>query len=82
MDSEPHRRRNGMTYQEVTGSLMANTHPGGVTGQDACNDMLVTATAQEYQKHLIQATGKGLEQGMERNANYWRSTQPGGVETS
>lgn len=30
-----------VTYQQVTGSLMANSHPGGVTGQDAQNDMLV-----------------------------------------
>ena len=29
------------TYQKVTGSLMANSHPGSYTGQDAYNDMLV-----------------------------------------
>lgn len=29
------------TYQEVTGPLMANSHPGSYTGQDAYNDMLV-----------------------------------------
>lgn len=29
------------SYQEVTGPLMANSHPGSYTGQDAQNDMLV-----------------------------------------
>jgi DNA (cytosine-5)-methyltransferase 1 len=30
------------TYQKVTGPLMANSHPGSYTGQDAYCDMLVT----------------------------------------
>ena len=29
------------TYQKVTGPLMANSHPGSYTGQDAYSDMLV-----------------------------------------
>ena len=29
------------TYQKVTGPLMANTHPGSYTGQDAFSDMLI-----------------------------------------
>ena len=29
------------TYQKVTGPLMANSHPGSYTGQDAYTDMLV-----------------------------------------
>ena len=29
------------TYQKVSGSLMANSHPGSYTGQDAFGDMLV-----------------------------------------
>lgn len=29
------------TYQKVSGPLMANSHPGSYTGQDAYNDMLV-----------------------------------------
>lgn len=29
------------TYQKVSGPLMANSHPGSYTGQDAFNDMLV-----------------------------------------
>lgn len=31
-----------MSYQKVTGPLMANTHPGSYCGQDAYNDMFVT----------------------------------------
>lgn len=30
------------TYQKVTGPLMANSHPGSYTGQDAYSDMLIT----------------------------------------
>ena len=37
------------TYQKVTGPLMANSHPGSYTGQDAFNDMLV-AGVKPYQK--------------------------------
>lgn len=32
---------NIITYQKVTGPLMANSHPGSYTGQDAYSDMLV-----------------------------------------
>ena len=31
-----------MSYQKITGSIMANSHPGSYCGQDAYNDMLVT----------------------------------------
>ena len=31
-----------MTYQNVTGPLMANAHPGSYCGQDAYSDMLIT----------------------------------------
>ena len=34
------------TYQKVTGSLMANSHPGSYTGQDAFSDMLVAGPEQ------------------------------------
>ena len=30
-----------VSYQKVTGALMANSHPGSYTGQDAYNDMLI-----------------------------------------
>lgn len=33
-----------MIYQQTTGPLMANSHPGSYTGQDAYNDMLVAKT--------------------------------------
>jgi DNA (cytosine-5)-methyltransferase 1 len=36
------------TYQKVTGPLMANSHPGSYTGQDAYSDMLVTGS-----KHIV-----------------------------
>lgn len=34
-----------MSYQNVTGPLMANSHPGSYCGQDAYNDMFVTESA-------------------------------------
>jgi DNA (cytosine-5)-methyltransferase 1 len=34
------------TYQDVTGPLMANSHPGSYTGQDAFSDMLVAGKEQ------------------------------------
>lgn len=36
------QREGFMTYQKVTGPLMANSHPGSYCGQDAYSDMLVT----------------------------------------
>lgn len=36
-----------MTYQKVTGSLMANSHPGSYCGQDAYNDMFVVEKMNE-----------------------------------
>ena len=35
------------TYQKVTGPLMANSHPGSYTGQDAFSDMLVAGKVEE-----------------------------------
>jgi len=42
-----------MTYQKVTGPLMANSHPGSYTGQDAYTDMLVAKplSAQPQLRH-------------------------------
>lgn len=37
-----------VTYQQVTGSLMANSHPGSYTGQDANNDMLVAGVQNQH----------------------------------
>lgn len=36
-----------MSYQKVTGSLMANSHPGSYCGQDAYNDVLITEKRNE-----------------------------------
>lgn len=36
-----------MSYQKITGPLMANTHPGSYSGQDAYNDMFVTEKKNE-----------------------------------
>ena len=36
-----------MSYQKITGELMANSHPGSYCGQDAYNDMLVTERRNE-----------------------------------
>lgn len=40
-----------VTYQQVTGPLMANSHPGSYTGQDANNDMLVAGI--ESQQYIV-----------------------------
>ena len=34
------------TYQKVTGPIMANSHPGSYTGQDAFSDMLVAGSVE------------------------------------
>lgn len=38
-----------MSYQKVTGPLMANSHPGSYCGQDAYSDMFVTEKQNEYE---------------------------------
>ena len=53
------------TYQQVTGPLMANSHPGSYTGQDAFNDMLIAGVdcrnATEYPEKngTLQAKSSG-----------------------
>lgn len=42
-----------LTYQKVTSPLMANSHPGSYTGQDAYTDMLVTQTFPEDKAHCL-----------------------------
>lgn len=37
-----------VSYQQVTGPLMANSHPGSYTGQDAQNDMLVAGVQDQH----------------------------------
>lgn len=47
-----------MSYQKVTGPLMANSHPGSYCGQDAYSDMLITG--EEYDGNNLHGdrTGK------------------------
>ena len=45
-----------MTYQKVTGSLMANSHPGSYCGQDAYNDMFVTEKRYEMKSVVRRLT--------------------------
>lgn len=40
------------TYQSVTGPLMANSHPGSYTGQDAYNDMLIAHSLKAIVRRL------------------------------
>lgn len=42
-----------MSYQQITGSLMANTHPGSFCGQDAYNDMFVTEKEDTSMKTIV-----------------------------
>lgn len=41
-----------VTYQRVTGPLMANSHPGSYTGQDAFSDMLIAGPV-EHQENRV-----------------------------
>ena len=53
------------TYQEVTGPLMANSHPGSYTGQDVYSDMLVTGVdcRNGYENEELSATIQAKENG-------------------
>ena len=45
------------TYQKVTGPLMANSHPGSYTGQDAFSDMLVAGVDARNATEYPELTG-------------------------
>ena len=45
------------TYQKVTGPLMANSHPGSYTGQDAYSDMLVAGVDARNATEYPELTG-------------------------
>ena len=45
------------TYQKVTGPLMANSHPGSYTGQDAFSDMLVAGVDCRNATEYTEMTG-------------------------
>ena len=63
-----------MTYQKIAGCLCHNPH-GGVTTQDALNDLLVVEDAPSSLrmgggtgvKHLMHRITKALAHGMERS---------------
>lgn len=42
-----------ITYQEISGPLMANSHPGSYSGQDANNDMLVAGMNETEQRYIV-----------------------------
>ena len=42
-----------MSYQEKTGPLMANSHPGSYSGQDAYSDLLITENRGGYNAWAI-----------------------------
>lgn len=46
-----------MTYQKVTGPLMANSHPGSYCGQDAYSDMLIVEDQDE--RTVMHGNGAG-----------------------
>ena len=48
-----------MSYQEKTGPLMANSHPGSYCGQDAYNDMLITDPQRERERERVWIIGNG-----------------------
>ena len=45
-----------MSYQKITGPLMANSHPGSYCGQDAYSDMLVTDENILHRKRSVRPT--------------------------
>lgn len=70
-----------MTYQKVTGPLMANSHPGSYCGQDAYSDMLITGEKDDRKRRTdCRDSGCQLLQGMrhERGAG---ANDCGGVRT-
>lgn len=61
-----------MTYQKITGPLMANSHPGSYSGQDAYSDMLVTNDVlhrQRTSKSIISLGHRGCAELHARQTN-------------
>ena len=52
-----------MSYQKITGSLMANSHPGSYCGQDAYNDMLITENRNVLHRKRTGRPVETVEQG-------------------
>lgn len=59
-----------MSYQEATGPLMANSHPGSYCGQDAYNDMFVTEKQNDIHNSKTGLSHEGVvEYGIRPNGN-------------
>lgn len=67
-----------VTYQQVTGSLMANSHPGSYTGQDANNDMLVAGI--QNQRYIVRRLTPLECERLQGFPDYW--TELGSWEDS
>lgn len=64
-----------MSYQKVTGPLMANSHPGSYCGQDAYNGMLVVDDEMCCERSAASGSTIGHSRGVElyaRSANFSR----------
>lgn len=53
-----------MSYQEKTGALMANSHPGSYCGQDAYADLLITESPQRERESMCNDNGNELRNDM------------------
>ncbi len=68
-----------MSYQKVTGPLMANSHPGSYCGQDAYSDMFVTEKKHEqsnlYRQWTSPRCGESERRNMQDAELYGRSDE-------
>lgn len=72
-----------MTYQKITGSLMANSHPGSYCGQDAYNDMFVTEKRNAVcnaSNRNVQGVGCGFSNKGTRSQGFNRPNSEGGYD--
>ena len=75
-----------MSYQRVTGPLMANSHPGSYCGQDAYSDMFVTEKKNESDMYRKWAASRcadtrcGSEQNAELSARPNENYRGGGTQ--
>lgn len=69
-----------MSYQEVTGCLCANSHPGSYTSQDAYNDMLIVDTINDLFDRQRSTASDWHESGLQHAGLYARSSSHLGRE--
>ena len=65
-----------MSYQEKTGPLMANSHPGSYCGQDAYSDMFVTETRHANSRNTRSVNGSKGGDGMKDVSTIVRRLTP------